>query len=113
MCAKYLGKIESVSLGIGGYQAAMFGLSVSLSFDGSHGCGDFRGTWCPGVVDVRPGTKWTEAERSHMHDTLVRFIAKLLVDAKKKDLYQLKGVPVEVEMDGMSLKSWRVLTEVL
>ena len=39
---KRLGKIESVSFGLGGYQGAMLGLHVTLG-DGSWGCWRLKG----------------------------------------------------------------------
>ena len=108
---KVLMKIECIEFGYGGYQDAMFGLSISLSGSGS-GVGDFKGTW---GIDTECGgsCKWTEKDRDkHFSDT-VRFLNKILIDAKKKTLSQLKGIPVEVEFENNTLKSWRILTEVL
>lgn len=113
MSEKHLGKINSVGFGIGGYDGRMFGLSVDLRFDGASGVCDFKGTWCPGIIDVTDNTKWTEEDRSRQLDELARFVAKLLVESKRDDVSRLAGVPVEVEMEGQMLKSWRVLTEVI
>ena len=41
---KRLGKIESVSFGLGGYQGAMLGLHVTLG-DGSWGVGVTKANW--------------------------------------------------------------------
>ena len=44
MTTKELGKIKSISLGFGGYDDCMLGLSVTLEMGGS--CvGDFKGWW--------------------------------------------------------------------
>jgi len=43
----------------------------------------------------------------------MRFVSKLLKEAKVDNVDKLKGIPVEVTFDGMMLKEWRVLTEVL
>ena len=43
----HLGKIESVTFGLGGYQNVMFGLSLVFSFDRSAECSDFMGFWDP------------------------------------------------------------------
>ncbi len=40
-------------------------------------------------------------------------INKLLEDSKKTKVRDLTGIPVECSFDGMMLKSWRILTEVL
>lgn len=43
----------------------------------------------------------------------MRFISKLLKEAKVDEVYQLKGKPVEVTFEGNMLKEWRLLTEVI
>jgi hypothetical protein len=43
----------------------------------------------------------------------MRFVSKLLKEAKVNRVENLKDVPVEVTLDGMLLKEWRILTEVL
>ena len=40
-------------------------------------------------------------------------ISKLLQIAKVKEIIKLKGKPVEIEFESNTLKSWRILTEVL
>ena len=112
MSQKSLGKIESINLGMGGYQNAMFGLSVQLVYGGCMGCGDFKGTW---GLEIKPdkNSKWTEFDRGIKFDETMRFINDLLIKAKKQNLQEMKGVPVEVTIEGGSLKSWRILEEVL
>jgi hypothetical protein len=43
----------------------------------------------------------------------MRFLSKLLKEAKVDSVDQLKGKPVEVTFDGNLLSEWRILTEVL
>lgn len=109
--SKKIGKIQSISFGFGGYQDAMLGLSISLGSD-SWGVGDFRGGWGPQITCDKY-CKWTEADRSKLYADTARFIGDLLTQAKKDKLSDLQGVPVEVEFDGMILKSWRILTEAI
>ena len=109
---KKLGKIESVKFGLGGYQGVMFGLSVTLSGQ-AWGVGDFKGTWDCENIKVTEHTKWTEADRTKNHDELIRFVSKLLKEAKVDSVDKLKGTPVECTFDGNILKEWRVLTEVI
>lgn len=109
---KRLGKIESVRFGHGGYQDAMLGLSVTLSAK-SWGVGDFKGNWDAELIKCTENTKWTEEDRDKGYSDTMRFLSKLLKDAKVDSVDKLKGVPVEVTFDGMSLKEWRILTEVL
>lgn len=109
---KRLGKITSVRFGHGGYQDAMLGLSVSLG-DGSWGVGDFKGTWDAESIKRSEYTKWTEEDRSTGYDETMRFVSKLLKEAKVDTIDKLKDIPVEVTFDGNLLKEWRILTEVI
>ena len=43
----------------------------------------------------------------------MRYLSKLLNDAKVDSVDKLKGIPVEVTLEDNTLKEWRVLTEVL
>jgi hypothetical protein len=43
----------------------------------------------------------------------MRYLSKLLNEAKVSSVDKLKGIPVEVTFDGNMLKEWRILTEVL
>jgi hypothetical protein len=109
---KWLGKIQSIVLGYGGYQGACFGVTVHLSGN-SVGVNDFKGTWSSDV-ECTEHSKWTEEDRSKLNDETMRFINKIIKDAKVKTLDELQGIPVEVTIkDFNSLDSWRVLTEVL
>jgi hypothetical protein len=103
---KKLGKIESVSFGLGGYQGAMLGLHVTLG-NGSWGVGDTKSNWDAEQI------KWSEEDRDGWYAEIMRYISSLLKDAKVDSVDKLKGKPVEVTLDGNMLKSWRILTEVL
>lgn len=109
---KYLGKISAIRIGSGGYQDAMFGISFELSFDGSSGIGDFWGAWGAGIKNTA-SCKWAESDRQEQLADAFWRLAKLMQEAKVNDFTKLAGVPVEVEIEGNTLKSWRVLTEVL
>lgn len=109
---KYLGKIENLHFGIGGYQDCMMGISIRLRFDQTACISDYRGFWGP---DLKPDkyTKWTEQDRDTRYAEVMRFIADLLHKSKKSNLNDLVGVPVEIEIEDRKLKSWRILEEVL
>lgn len=109
---KKLGKIESISFGHGGYQDSMLGLQVTLSAK-SWGVGDFKGTWDAELIKHSEHTNWSEEDRDKGYSDTMRFLSKLLKDAKVSTVDKLKGVPVEVTFDGMMLKEWRILTEVI
>ena len=109
---KKLGKIESVRFGHGGYQDACLGLSVTLS-GGGWGVNDFKGTWDAEMIKVSEYTKWDEKDRAKGYDETMRFLSKLLKEAKVSSVDKLKGVPVECSFEGTLLKEWRILTEVI
>lgn len=106
---KELGKIQKAEFGAGGYQEAMIGISFTLGGDG-WGIGDFWGYW---AMERSPNTQWTEQDRTKSLGETVLRISKLLSDAKCDHVSDLVGVPVEIELEGNALKSWRVLKEVL
>jgi len=106
-----LGRISHIEFGFGGYQDAQIGLSITISGDG-WGVADFRGDWGQGTK-VGPHTKWTDAERDQRYADTVKYINGLLVDAKVRSVSDLRGKPVEVTLESNTLKSWRILTEVL
>ena len=109
---KKLGKIESVSFGLGGHQGAMIGLHVTLS-SGGWGVSDSRAHWDSERIKWSENTKWSEEDRDGWYTEIMRYVSKLLKDAKVDSVDQLKGKPVEVTVDGNLLKEWRILTEVL
>jgi hypothetical protein len=105
-----LGKISNIRLGDGGYDDAMFGVSVTLSLDGgTTGVQDFKGAW----KSYPKYANYTEENLAEAHITAYSWLRNLMKEAKVSDFIKLKGIPVEVTMDGNLLKSWRVLTEVL
>jgi len=109
---KKLGKIECASFGYGGYQDACLGLDVTLKMQGS-GCGDFIGFWAKSIIDCSENCEWTEKDRDkHMSDMTYK-VDELLSQAKVKRVRDLVGKPVEIVLDGNTLKSWRILEEVL
>jgi len=89
-----------------------FGLTVVLSFNGK-GCVDFiEGGWGEDIW-VDKYTKWTEEDRSNKRVEMIKKINKLLKDAKVKTIDELQDKPIEITNEGLTLKSWRILTEVL
>jgi hypothetical protein len=113
-----LGKITSATFGIGGYNDAMFGLSLGFSFGekGAYVCGTFvSGGWAYGVVDPDDKhSKWDEKDRSTQMAVMCKEICQILSDAKAFDVTKLVGKPIEITSNGLNdLESWRILTEVL
>ncbi len=109
---KRLGKIESVSFGLGGYQGAMLGLHVTLGASG-WGVGDSRAQWDAETISCSEHSKWSESDRDVLYAEIMRYVSKLLKEAKVDSVDKLKGKPVEVTFDGNQLVEWRILTEVL
>lgn len=104
-----LGKIQKVRVGFGGYDDAMFGVAFTLGGADGWGVSDWKGPW---TTKVTESTKWTEADRSHEFDTVMRWLWQLCKEAKVTTVDQLQGIPVEVTFEDNRLKSWRILTEV-
>lgn len=115
MSEKYLGKIVKARFGISGYQDAMIGFHVELSFDGCCGTCQTKSAWSPSLIEWSAHCKWTEADRSKQFDEIVRYVDKILHDAKVRYVDELAGKPVEVESNGPGtpIDGWRILTEVL
>lgn len=106
-----IGKIRKVKFGFGGYQDAQFGVSFDIGSDKlGWGVGDFRGYW---ATEHDKRCKWSEQDRLASLGETCMWLSKILNDAKVSDISKLIGIPVEVTFDGNTLKSWRVLTEVI
>lgn len=101
---KVLGKITKVSFGIGGNQDVCIGLHLTI--DTTKGTVNTSiSTWDPEMVKCdTKHTHWTEKERNSNLSDILRYVSKLLNEAKVKDVSNLKGVPVEVTFDGNMLK---------
>ena len=110
MDGKFLGKINNISFGFGGYQDAEFGVSLDFRYDKGMGVGNFRGCWGDPPSD---SAKWTLKEQTEQWGQMVRWVADLCKKAGVQEFYQLKNKPVEVIIEGNTLKSWRLLEEVL
>ena len=111
MQGTFLGKIESIKFGL---SDSRIGLFYTLTFNNSCGTSSSDTVWDPEQIEVTEGTKWTENDRDMKLAELMRYISKLLADAKVNDINKLAGKPIEVTIDEFnSLKSWRILTEVL
>ena len=109
---KKLGKIESVSFRHGCSQGAMLGIHVTLG-NGSWGVGDSKANWDSEQIKWTENTQWSESDRDVFYAEIMRYVSKLLKEAKVDSVDKLKGKPVEVTFDGNMLKEWRILTEVL
>jgi hypothetical protein len=109
---KELGKIEKVRFGHCGYQDSCLGISFVLSGKG-WGLTDSKSTWDAELIKWSEHSKWTEEDRDKQYSEIMRYVSKLLKDAKVSNIDQLQGKPIEVTLDGMLLQEWRILTEVL
>jgi hypothetical protein len=109
---KELGKISSATFGLGGYQGCQFGLHLQFRM-GSMGVGASFACWDPATMECSSHCQWSEATRSQSLDEICRKVSSLLKDAKVDNVSELVGIPVEVTLDGMCYKDFRILTEVL
>ena len=109
---KKIGKIVNVYFGIGGYQDSQIGLHLSLG-NNEWGVSDSICSWDAELIKHTQYSKWTEEDRSKEYSDIMRYLSKLLKDAKVDKVEKLKNIPIEVTFDGNILKEWRILTEVL
>lgn len=108
-----LGKIYSISYGLGGRDDVQFGLTVELKGNG-WGTVDFIGVWDYNHIETPSEyATWTEESRTNKLVALNRKISELLKITNVKTIDQLKNKPVEATFENGILKSWRILTEVL
>ena len=111
MQGTFLGKIESIKFGLNN---SRIGLFYTLSFNSCTEVQSSNDVWDPEQIKVTQYTKWTEDDRDVQLAQLMRYNSKLLSEAKVDDITNLTGKPIEVTIDEFnSLKSWRILTEVL
>ena len=101
-----LGKIEKVEFG---FFDGRFGISFTLKAASGWNVDDFWGGWAS-----RPEhAKWTLEEQDVAIAGIWRRLIKTMEEAKANDITKLVGKPIELTTEGMMLKSWRILTEVL
>lgn len=106
---RWLGKLQNVEFGKGGYQDAMIGISFSIR-GANYGISDFWGTW---AIERPSSAEWTEQDRAQQIASIVLKINNLLELAQVSSIDKLKNKPVEVMTANGALVSWRILTEVL
>jgi hypothetical protein len=102
MLVKELGKIQYVDFGLDA--DGRFGFRFSLVGPG-WGVQDFWG------VNTQPSTDLVAWNDGVLVATLR--VREVLKEAKEYRLEKLLDIPVEVTFDDGTLKSWRILTEVL
>jgi hypothetical protein len=110
---KHLGKIDSVTFGLGGYQESMLGIFLCFSFDKHSFVCTSKAFWDHNNIECTKNSKWTEQDRHNKYVEIMRYISDLLVDANVDKIEKLKNIPVEIKMDGNNFYSFRILTEVL
>ena len=107
---KRLGKVLKVVCGFGGYQDVQIGIGFTLGGDSWGVSSPFYGAWSTNVTEY---TQWTEEDRiKQLGETFMK-ICQWLKDCKVQEVQELQGQPVECIFDGMMLKEWRFLTEVI
>lgn len=105
-----LGKIQDIVFGFGGYNDAMVGFSITLSGK-SWSVQDFKGCW---PFKPSKSAAWTYGGETRRLGQITRDMADILKRANVLTLDKLLGTPVEVIFDDSNtLKSWRILEEVI
>lgn len=110
---KVLGKISSIDLSC---EDGRLGLFIYFDLDGGKsGIADHTNfIWSFSSVTPDSHHNWTEEDRVAKAADIMKKIDSLLSEAKKKNLQQLRFVPVEVTIkDSNCFDSFRILTEVL
>ena len=104
-----LGKITNFKLGTRESRfGAHFTLETTTGATQSSEC-----FWSPSEIKISEYTKWTEEDRDKEMVKFLRWLNKLMHDAKATDINQMVGKPIEVTWNNNMLSSWRILTEVL
>jgi hypothetical protein len=106
---KQFGKIESATFGLGGYQDCQIGFWLSFTGEG-WGVSAGQGAW---AIERHESAQWTEQDRVADVAKAAMLLCETLKKAKKRQVQDLVGTPVEVTFEGNCVKEWRVLTEVL
>ena len=114
---KVLGKIKSCELVIrDGAIGFVFELSIN---GGSSGVTDSKNMWNT-IREVKHRNEathdryqWTVEDRNNYMISSMDHINQLMNDANVYKFSDLKDVPIDVTLDGFSLVSFRILTEVL
>lgn len=109
---KKLGKIGKVTFGHGGYDGVMLGMDFTFEGD-SWGVGYSKSFWDSEKIKHTDSCKWSELDRDKYYADIMKYLSKLLKQAKVSDVNDLKDIPVEVTFENNMLKDWRILTEVL
>jgi hypothetical protein len=111
MQGTFLGKIQAIKFGLNG---SRIGLFYTLAFNLCSEVQSSDTVWDPEQVKVTEYSEWTEVDRNKELAELMRYISKILADAKVDDITKLAGKPIELVINEYhSLESWRILTEVL
>lgn len=107
---KVLGKITSAEYGICPDYPFFFGLRLTFSLDGGS---RVVGSSTKYMFNISEHCKWETKNRSDAIAGTVDDLYKILCDAKVHHVSELVGKPVEVTLDGMLYKDFRILTEVI
>ena len=109
---KLLGKIESIKFGYVGYQDMQFGLQITFSAKGFGVCDTIAEAWVTDM-SISKHSQWSEEDRDSAYARTARRINEIMRKAKVTDINKLVNIPVELTIEGNTLKEWRVLEEVL
>ena len=108
---KELGKISRAYFGTVSDYPFLLGIIFNFSLGGGG-----SGIGCGGkyTVNVSPDCKYAgTAERNQAIVDMCEKVASILEDAKVNRVSELKGVPVEVTIEGNCFRDFRILDEVL
>jgi len=110
MIKKELGKITSAEFGTDMDYPYLFGLELSFSMSGSaiSTGGKYRIN-----IEWSESSNYLSTERDQWLSKNMKDIHQILQAAKVNKVSELVGLPVEIEIEENTFKTFRILTEVL
>jgi hypothetical protein len=106
---KSIGKITSIKFGFGGYQDVQFGITIIINTKIGCCC---TGMWC-WAHKPDEYCKWTTSDQDKRYMEIMRYVIKLMQDAKVNEIHELIGKPIEATWHNNMLESFRILTEAI
>jgi len=110
MDGTFLGKIVQAEFGTVKERDYFLGLQLAFEFNGGFNVSDDGYH----TVNVSENCFWeSEIQKYERYERALKDLKRVLDDAKVNYVSELIGKPIEVEIEGDRLKSFRILTEVL
>ena len=110
MNGKFLGKIVKAEFGSFPDRKFLVGLQLTFKFDGNSHVSD-GGRY---TINVSDNCNWeTEEDKNVAYQKVLKHLSMVLEEAKVNYVSELINKPIEIEIEGQTFKSFRILTEVI